>query len=235
MTRKVDRPARAGAAGKPAGEIDATLQVRILAADGHPVVLHGLKAILSGRPEMTIEATAADSESVMSSLAAGRFDLLVLAIDLPGTDGIDLIQEIRKRGHNLPVLIFSTYSEEIYAIRALQAGARGYLSKRAEADEVTRAVEAVADGEVYVSPAFAGHLAALLSHEERSRSHEVLSAREFHVLRMIAAGESTKAIAQGLKISLSTVSTYRSRILRKLNLTTTSQLIHFAFKNHLID
>jgi DNA-binding NarL/FixJ family response regulator len=162
-----------------------------------------------------------------------RWDLVLLDVDLPGRGGLDVLKQMRAEHPKLPILMFSMHSEEQFAVRALKAGASGYVTKDSDSERLVEAIHKVIRGGRYVSAALAEKLAADLSRDVSPISHEILSDREFEVMRMIAEGKTTTAIADLLSLSVKTVSTYRARILEKLQLETTSELIRYAIDHGL--
>jgi DNA-binding NarL/FixJ family response regulator len=154
---------------------------------------------------------------------------------MPDRSGLDILKQLRSERPNLPVLVLSMHSEDQYAMRVLKAGASGYLTKDSAADELVKAIRKVVSGGRYVSSFLAEKLALEIGADSNKLPHETLSDREFQVLRMIAAGKSVAEIAAELYLSPKTVSTYRARLLQKMNLGTNAELIHYAIQNHLID
>lgn len=206
---------------------------RILIADDHPVVRKGLKEILTSEIQEVICGEAKNAQEVLDEVEHHNWDLVILDISMPGRSGLDVLKELRQR-RELRVLVLSIHSEEQYGERALMAGAAGYLHKGSVPDELVRAVRYVLAGRTYVSEAMAERLAVHLKHDTTGRPpHESLSDREFEVLRLIGSGKSTAQIAAEIHLSATTVSTYRARILAKMNMKTTAELIHYAVKNNL--
>lgn len=209
--------------------------MKILLVDDHALVRRGVVHVLSEElPDLTIveKGTAQDAiEAVQSS----QWDLLILDVNLPDKSGLDALKDIKRTSPGLPVLILSLYPEAHYARRALKAGASGYLTKDTAPEEVTNAVKRILQGGRYVSTALAEQLAADLgtaTTDSRER-HEALSDRELEVLRLIGSGRTPTEIAEQLTLSIKTVSTYRARILEKLNLRTTAEIIRFAVDHQL--
>jgi len=209
--------------------------IRVLIADDHVVVRQGLKQILGDTPEMLVAGEAATGQQVLDRVRAESWDVVVLDISMPGHSGLDVLKQIRSERPRLPVLVLSMYSEDQYAMRVLKAGASGYLTKESAADELVKAIRKVVSGGRYVSPLLAEKLAFEIGADSVKLPHETLSDREFQVLRLIAAGKPVKEIAVELSLSVKTVSTYRARLLDKMNLGTNAELIHYAIQNHLID
>jgi DNA-binding NarL/FixJ family response regulator len=209
--------------------------IRALIADDHAVVRQGLKQILGDTPEMLVAGEAANGQEVLDKVRAETWDVVVLDISMPDRSGLDILKQLRSERPNLPVLVLSMHSEDQYAMRVLKAGASGYLTKDSAADELVKAIRKVVSGGRYVSSFLAEKLALEIGADSNKLPHETLSDREFQVLRMIAAGKSVAEIAAELYLSPKTVSTYRARLLQKMNLGTNAELIHYAIQNHLID
>jgi len=208
---------------------------RILIADDHAVVRRGLIQILSENFSGALFGEAANAQELLSKVQEHKWNLLTLDIGMPGRSGLDLLRDLRAAYPRLPVLILSVHSESQYARRALKAGAAGYLSKDAVPFELVSAVRKVLKGGRYVSPALAEQFATDLATDGKKPPHEILSDRELEVLRMISLGKTITQIADDLALSPKTISTYRARILGKMDMTTTGDLIRYAVENHLID
>ena len=209
--------------------------LRVLIADDHVVVRQGLKQILGGTPELLVAGEATNGQEVLDKVRAEVWDVVVLDISMPDRSGLDILKQLRSERPELPVLVLSMHSEDQYAVRVLKAGANGYLTKDSAPDELVKAIRKVVSGGTYVSSFLAEKLAFEIGTDSSRLPHETLSDREFQVLRLIAAGESVTEIAAELYLSVKTVSTYRARLLQKMNLTTNAELIHYAMHNHLID
>lgn len=209
--------------------------IRLIVADDHPIVRQGLLRIVETCPDMTVVGEAADGDSLMALLGDTEADVLLLDISMPGPPFVELMLAIRDRWPSVRLLVVSTHAEDQYAVRALKAGAVGYLSKDRSPQELTRAVRHVYQGGRYVSDTLAERLALRLDPRHEAPSHESLSRREFDVLCMLGAGRSVKEIAEALSLSSKTVSTYRARILDKLQLQNTAQLIRYAVEHKLTD
>jgi DNA-binding NarL/FixJ family response regulator len=209
--------------------------IRALIADDHAVVRQGLKQILGDTPEMVVAGEATNGQEVLDRVRAETWDVVVLDISMPDRSGLDVLKQLRSERPKLPVLVLSMHSEDQYAVRVLKAGASGYLTKDSAPDELVKAIRKVVSGGRYVSSFLAEKLAFEIGTDPSRLPHETLSDREFQVLRLIAAGESVTEIAAELYLSVKTVSTYRARLLQKMNLTTNAELIHYAMQNHLID
>ena len=209
--------------------------IRVLIADDHAVVRQGLKQILGDTPEMLVAGEATNGQEVLDKVRAEPWDVVVLDISMPDRSGLDVLKQLRSERPKLPVLVLSMHSEDQYAMRVLKAGASGYLTKDSAPDELVKAIRKVVSGGRYVSSLLAEKLAFEIGTDSSRLPHETLSDREFQVLRGIAAGKSVTEIAAELYLSPKTVSTYRARLLQKMNLGTTAELIHYAMQNHLID
>jgi two-component system invasion response regulator UvrY len=211
------------------------LRVRVLVVDDHAVVRKGLIQILKGDPHIVVSGEAASGEEAMEKLRDEQHDLVVLDITMPGRGGLETLKQIKKEKPSLPVLVLSYHSAEQYAVRSIRAGASGYLTKDSAPEELLKAVDETARGNLYISPKSAEKLVFDLATESERPLHEALSNRELQVLCMIASGKTTGDIAEELHLSIKTVSTYRSRILEKMKMSTISQLTYYAVKQGLID
>ena len=209
--------------------------MKILIADDHAVVREGLKQILSESSEMVVTAEASTGPEVLEEIGKDDFDLVVLDIAMPGRGGLDILKEIKNKKPRLPVLILSMYPEEQYAVRVLKAGASGYMTKESAPHELVKAIQQISKGKKYVSPSLAEKLALDLEITTGRPLHESLSDREYQVMCMIASGKTLKEIAEQLSLSIKTISTYRSRILEKMNMKSNAELTHHAIKNRLVD
>ena len=207
--------------------------MKILIIDDHAVIHQGLRRMLEDEFKDAIFGDARDSQQAIDLVRGEAWDVVILDIILPGRGGLDALKEIQAERPKLPVIIFSMHSEEQFAVRAFKAGASGYLEKESAPGQLVEAIRKVVSGGRYVSPKLAEQLAAGLRSDLSRAPHELLSDREFEVLRLIAAGKTTTAIAEQLSLSVKTVSTYRTRILEKLQLTASSELIRYAFDHGL--
>jgi len=209
--------------------------VTILIVDDHSIFRHGLKDILARHFLDARFGEAETAESALEHVRNRAWDIMVLDVTMPGRNGLEILKEVKKVRPTLPVLMLSMHPEEQYAMRVLQAGASGYITKIRAPHELVEAVKKVMSGGKYISPALAENLANHIGHGAKRWAHERLSNREFQVLRLMASGKSAKNIAQELSVSAQTVSTHRARILKKLGLKTTADLIRYAVENNLID
>ena len=208
---------------------------RIIIADDHDIVRSGLELILSRETELELTAMASNYEELTTLIENGeQADLLILDLNLGDRNGLGAIRELRERFGSLPILVLSMYPEELYALQAIKAGAAGYLNKRAISGELLIAIQKVLAGEKYISKAVEEELHYGTNLEEERSAGELLSERELQVLSLLAAGKSATEIGEHLSISPKTVSTYRARMLEKLSLDNTAQLIQFALQNNIV-
>jgi len=212
-----------------------TVMIEILIVDDHAVVRTGLKQILSEITDMIITDEACDAREALDKIRTNDYSVVVLDIALPGKSGLDVLKEIKSERPGLPVLILSMYPEDQYAIRVLKSGASGYMTKESAPEELVKAVRTVAHGNKYISPSVAEKLASHLDFAGKKELHELLSDREYQVLCMIASGKPPGEIAETLSLSVKTISTYRSRILEKMNLNNNAELTTYAIQKRLIN
>jgi len=208
--------------------------IRILVADDHVVVRKGLIHILSRDAEIRVVGEAANYGELRRVLHDNPVDVLLLDIQMPGRNGLEITKFLKQELPRLHIVILSMYPEDQYAVRALRAGAAAYLSKSAPPETVIDAVKTVAAGRKYISPEVAQALAERISGDMSDRPHETLSDRELQVLKLIASGKRLADIARELSISPKTVSVYRARILEKMALESNAELTHYALKNNLV-
>jgi two-component system, NarL family, invasion response regulator UvrY len=209
--------------------------IRVLIADDHAILRGGLKEILLREFAGAICGEAENAREVLDAVERETWDLVLLDVSMPGPSGIEVLRDLQRLQPKLPVLVLSMHPENQYGRRVLKAGAAGYMNKDVAADELIKAVRKVLGGGRYVSPALAEKLASALGDTSERAAHELLSDREFEVLRLIAAGKTVSEIAETLHLSVTTVSTYRARILDKMELSTTAELMHYGMRNRLIE
>jgi two-component system invasion response regulator UvrY len=209
--------------------------IKILVADDHAVVREGLKQILSETPDMVVAGEASSGQEVLNKVRKNNYDVVLLDISMPGRGGLDVLKQLKDEKPGLPVLILSIYPEEQYAVRALRAGASGYLTKESASDELIAAIRKISQGRKYVSASLAEKLAFDMEINAEKPTHEMLSDREYQVMCMIAKGKTIKEIAGELSLSVKTISTYRSRILDKMRMKNNAELTYYAIKNKLVD
>ena len=207
--------------------------IRVLIADDHAIVRKGLRQIVKEQGSGIEIDEAENGQQVIEKIQLVTYDILVLDISMPGRDGLDILQEVRHSMPSLPVLVLSMHPEEQYAIRMLKSGASGYLTKDCAPDQLVPAIQKIARGGKYVSDTLAERLLFDLSGPSNQQPHELLSDREYSVLLLIGQGRTPTEIAEQLLLSVKTVSTYRTRILEKLNLQTTAELIRYVIEKSL--
>ena len=208
--------------------------LRILIADDHSVVRKGLKQILLDEFSSALIEEVADAEALIKKVISSQWDVVISDLSMPGRSGLDALQQIKSSYPNLPVLILSIHPEEQYALRALKSGASGYLTKDAAPDELVKAVQKILLGKKYISQSIAEKLANTFSADAGINPHESLSDREFDVMKQLANGKSVSEIADMLSLSVTTISTYRARLMTKMNLKSNSDLTRYAIENKLI-
>lgn len=208
---------------------------RILIADDHTLVREGLKQILSATPGLEVVAEAMDGDQALAHVRSTEFDLALLDMSMPGLSGIDLIKRLKLERPKLRILVLSMHGEQQYAVRAFKAGASGYLTKDSASEQLVAAIRKIAAGGVYISAAAAEQLAMGAMDAPGELPHRSLSDREFEVFRLLVAGTSITDIADGLHLSVKTVSTHKTRILQKMNMASTAELVRYAVENKLVD
>ena len=207
--------------------------IRALIVDDHAIFREGLKKVLATTDDILVVAEASDGRDALRKIRENAYDVVVLDIALPGIDGLEVLKQLKVEFPRLPVLILSMYPEEEYAVRLLKEGASGYLAKESVPSDLIKAVRKVAQGRKYVSESLAEQLAGDVDDKRERSCHELLSGREYQIFLMIVSGKTTKGIAQELSVSPTTVSTYRGRILQKMGMKNSAELIHYAIRNHL--
>lgn len=208
--------------------------IRILIADDHTIMREGLKRILEGEADIEVVAEAVDGLDALKKIRAGGMDLVVLDLSMPGRSGVDLIRQIKEEFPKLPILILTMHEEEQYAVRAIRAGASGYLTKESAGLELVNAIHKIASGRPYISMAVAEQLAMNLMPDEVALPHKTLSDREFEIFQLLVAGKSLTEIADGLFLSVKTVSTHKTRILVKMRMKNLTELVQYAVEHQLI-
>jgi DNA-binding NarL/FixJ family response regulator/two-component sensor histidine kinase len=209
--------------------------VKILAADAHPIFIEGLKQILADTPDMMVTGAASSARELLEHVAKKKYDLVLLDISVMGRCGLDILKDIKLDEPRLPILVLSMYPEEQFAVRALKAGASGYLTKESAADELIAAIRKVSQGRKYISSSIAEKLACEVDAYSVKSSHEKLSNREYQIMLMLASGTTVGEIAGDLCLSVKTISTYRTRILEKMNMKKNAELTRYALDFLLID
>ena len=209
--------------------------INILIVDDHLIVREGIKRIINDTPDIKTVAEASSGKEAMDLIYKNKYDLILLDISMPTQNGLKTLKLIKKYDKTIAVLMLSMHSEEQYAMRSMKAGASGYLTKDTASSQLVTAIRKINTGRKFISKEVAELLATNLYHEEEKELHEHLSDREFEILKMIATGMTTKSIAMELSISPKTVSTYRTRILDKLNMRNNADIIHYVIDYNLND
>lgn len=208
--------------------------IRIIIVDDHPIVRRGLKQILNEEPDVKVVGEAENAQEAFKIIRTIDCDAVVLDISLPGTNGVEILKQLKHEYKKLPVLILSMHGEEQYAVRVMRAGASGYLTKESAPEELVKAIRKIISGGKYISSSLAERLITDIDASGKPR-HEKLSDREFEIMRMIAQGKAIKTIGEELCLSEKTVSTYRTRLLEKMNMHTNAEIVSYALKNKLIE
>ena len=211
------------------------MKAEVLIADDHAIIRDGLRKILADTYDLEAVGEAANGNAVMEQVRARDWDLLVLDISMPGRNGLGLIKLVKAERPKLPILIFSMHPEEQYAVRAIRAGAAGYISKEGDTDMLLPAMRKVVAGGMFISPKVAELLAGDISPQSQQMPHTLLTDREFDVFRRIVQGVALTAIAEELSLSVKTVSTHKTHILAKMNMSTQVDLVRYAIDQKLTD
>ena len=209
--------------------------IKIIIADDHPIVRAGMKQIISEASDLKVADEASDGHKLLSKTREENFDVVILDITMPHMDGLDVLKQLKIEKPKLPVIVLSMHPEDQYALRVLKAGASGYVTKASAPDELINAIRKVCRGGKYISPAIAEKLAFQLEANFTEMPHEALSDREYQVLCMLASGKTVTEMADELALSVKTISTYRARILEKMDMKNNAELIHYAIQNELVD
>jgi len=213
--------------GRPEGK-------KILIADDHPTMRNGVKLILTSAFSDIQFGEAATATEVMKKINEKKWDLLILDIDMPGRNGLEVLKDLKDKKIKIPVLVFSFHPEKQIAIRALKAGAWGYLAKDAAFDELTKAINQILSGRKYITPSLAEQLAEHIDNPLDKLPHELLSDREYETLLLFSKGKTVSEIAKELSLGVPTISTYRARILEKMEMKNTAELVNYAIHNNLV-
>jgi len=209
--------------------------IKILIADDHAIVREGLKQILSDTGDLVVAGEATNGQEVLELIRHEEWDLIILDLAMPGRDGLYTLKEVKREKSKIPILMLSIYPEEQYAVRALKAGAAGYLTKESAPEELIAAIRKVTQGGKYISASLAEKLAFYLEVDTEKPLHERLSDREYQVMLKIASGKTVKEIADEMSFSIKTISTYRVRALSKMGLKNNAAFTYYALKNGLVE
>jgi len=210
-------------------------RIKILIADDHAIVREGLKQIVAEEKDIIVAGEAENSSKLMELLEKEKWNLVVLDINMPGKSGLEALKDIRIRYPELPVLILSMFSEDQYGLRAIKAGASGYLKKVSAPTELVTAIRKIVSGGKYINPSLAEKLADKFESTKQELMHENLSDREYQIMCSIALGKSAEEIARELSISINTVYTYRTRILEKMSMKSNVELTKYVLQNKLVE
>ncbi len=209
--------------------------IRILIADDHTLFRKGLQHILAEYPDQVVTDEASNGQEVLDKIWHNDYDMVLLDITMPGMTGLEALKQLKNERPKLPVLVLSMHPEEQYAVRVIKAGASGYLRKESAPDELITAIQRISGGRKYITSSLAERLADDVEPTAEKPLHDALSDREFEVFRMIAAGKTVTQIAEALFLNARTISTYRSRILEKMQMKTNAELIRYAIKHKILD
>jgi DNA-binding NarL/FixJ family response regulator len=209
--------------------------IRIVIADDHEIVRAGLKQIIADDSDMEVTGESNNGENLIELVKKNEYDVVLLDLKMSGLSGIEAIKYIKAIKPELPIIVLSMHAEDQYAVRTIKAGASGYLTKETAAENLVNAIRKVVSGGKYISSTLAETLADTLAGGGTTRPHELLTDREFQVMCMIASGKTVSEIASELFLSVKTISTYRQRLLEKMNMKNNSELTHYVIKNNLLD
>lgn len=209
--------------------------MKILLTDDHAVVRQGLKLILADRFKRAVFGEARNTQEALARVGKEKWDVAVLDVTMPGRSGLEALKEMKRLRPQMPVLVLSMHPEDQFAVRMLKAGAAGYLTKESAGNELVGAIEKVVGGGRYISSSLAERMASYLDLDVQKAPHERLSDREFLVLRMIASGKTVSQIARELFLSVKTISTYRARVLEKMDMQNNAELTHYTLQKGLVD
>ena len=208
--------------------------IQTLLADDHVLVRRGIQRILDETRTIVVTDEASDGLEALAKIRKGTYDICVLDFTMPKLNGLEVVKHMKSAGITIPVLILSMHPETLLGIRSLRAGAAGYLTKEHAPEELVCAIRQIANGRKYITPTLAEHLATNLDATFRA-PHEILSDREYEVLRMIASGKTATQIAEEMYLSVKTISTYRTRLLQKMQMKSNAELTHYAIMKSLVD
>ena len=209
--------------------------IRLVLADDHAILREGLKQVLRTQGDFEVVAEAQDGHEVLSRVRSLDFDVLVLDMSMPGKSGVELIKQVKAEKPKLRILVLTMHEEHQYAVRAIRAGASGYLTKEGASAQLVNAIRKVAGGGAYISAEVAEQLALGAMPGAQAAPHETLSDREFQVFRLIAEGKSVSDIAERLNLSVKTVSTHKANLMQKMSMSTTGEIIRYAIANKLVE
>lgn len=209
--------------------------INIIIADDHEIVRAGLKQIISDSKDLLVKGEARDGQELLEKVREDDYDVILLDIKMPGRSGLEILKQLKVECADIPVLVLSMHPEDQYAVRTIKAGASGYLTKETAGEKLIEAIKKVHKGGKYISPSLAEKLADSIATDRDKPLHEYLTDREFQVVCLIASGKTVTEIAKDLFLSVKTISTYRQRILEKMNMKNNAELTHYVINNNLLD
>ena len=209
--------------------------INIIIADDHEIVRAGLKQIISNSNDLVVKGEANDGQQLLEKVRDEEYDVVLLDIKMPGRSGLDILKQLKVEYPDIPVIVLSMHPEDQYAVRTIKAGAAGYLTKETAGEKLIEAIKKVFNGGKYISPTLAEKLADSIANDKQKPPHEYLTDREFQVMCLIASGKTVTEIAKELFLSVKTISTYRQRILEKMNMKNNAELTHYVINNNLLD
>ncbi|MGH9329138.1 MAG: response regulator [Vicinamibacterales bacterium] len=209
--------------------------IKLLVVDDHPVVRQGIRQMLADAVDIVVEDDAVNGAEALTKGRRNHWNAILLDLSMPGSDGLEILKQLRSERPEMPILVLSMHPEDQFALRAIRAGASGYLTKDSAPQELVTAIRKVVAGGHYVSPWLAARLAREIASNSPKPPHEELSDREYQVMMRIASGKTTKEIASELCLSPKTVGTYRLRLAKKMNLSTDAELTAYVFRNRLLE
>ncbi len=209
--------------------------IKILLADDHPIIIKGLKQIIEEEDDMKVTGEARNGNEALELMRKNDYDIAILDITMPKKTGVEVIEEMKYLKKKIPVLVLSVHPEDQFAMRVLKTGAKGYMTKESAPEHIVEAIKKIVNGGKYISPALAEKILSDINSDREEAPHETLSNREFQIIIMIASGKTLKEIAEELNLNIKTISTYRQRILEKMNMTSNAELTRYVLDNKLMD
>lgn len=209
--------------------------IKILLADDHPIIIKGLKQIIEEEDDMKVTGEAKNGNEALELMRKNDYDIAILDITMPKKTGVEVIEEMKYLKKKIPVLVLSVHPEDQFAMRILKTGAKGYMTKESAPEHIVEAIKKIVNGGKYISPALAEKILSDMNSDRDEAPHETLSNREFQIIIMIASGKTLKEIAKELNLNIKTISTYRQRILEKMNMTSNAELTRYVLDNKLME
>lgn len=209
--------------------------IKILLADDHPIIIKGLKQIIEEEDDMKVTGEAKNGNEALDLMRKNDYDIAILDITMPKKTGVEVIEEMKYLKKKIPVLVLSVHPEDQFAMRVLKTGAKGYMTKESAPENIVDAIKKIINGGKYISPTLAEKILSDINSDRDEAPHETLSNREFQIIVMIASGKTLKEIAEELNLNIKTISTYRQRILEKMNMTSNSELTRYVLDNKLMN